>query len=228
MHPLTPADDGILRIAASVVRQSDETSCVATCLALIAAAGDVATALWLSTGADEAAVIDRYDLAAPLAGADAAVPAVRLRALEQSLKHSAVHRGRLRTWPRPFGTPPWGAARVAHFGRTRYGHRLVNDLDTDRAALALAGALSSIRRGFPVILYTGGDSTAGYRNAMPRHAVLLYRSEGAQTQELRIFEPGQGRVHEVSKTSLIRPGAVSAAYGGWPHLTWIVAPRPPG
>lgn len=236
MQPIAAAGDGIVRWGDVVARQSDGTSCVGACAAMIAMSGNPALALWVATGDDIGGVASRLNARQP--GAESIAldndPGTRWRAVEQHFKQRATHRMSIRTWPTAWGVPPWGIARVLRYGTLTYRHHLINDLSDLVVRRVMTAALSAVQRGLPVMLYTGGDSSTRYRDAVPRHAVVLHelptlgyrRADG-----LAIYEPSEGRVHSIAPEQLVHPGALTAAYGGWPHLTWAVIPdyrRTPG
>ncbi|MFC8597725.1 hypothetical protein [Isoptericola sp. NPDC057191] len=201
-----PAADGVLVPA----RQVDERSCGPAVLGLLGLAGDPRGALGLVRRPDGTATA--------------------FAALQRELHLRATRTAwRLPTWPGALGTPPWGAARVARYGRVRYTHRVVGG----RAARdVLAAALTAAARGVPVPLYTGGDLARGAATAVPRHVVLLTAvRDGLAT----LYEPSSGRLHAVPVRALAAPDGrarrgpdgevLRRALGGWPHVVWALLPH---
>jgi hypothetical protein len=213
---------------ARVGRQVDETTCGSAVLAMLGATGDPSLAIWLVTGAlPVGAPTPPEMIGAPqgalalLAGAPAER---RSAALQRVLKRRSTERALLGLpWPGMFGTPPWGAARVARFPGVAYHHEPLDD--TDRADLSgiLDAVAEAAEAGIPVPLYSGGDTARGLRTAVPRHVVLVV---GSGSRGLRVFEPGAGRVLTVSKAALLAGDRPRAALGGWQHLTWVLQPHP--
>lgn len=181
--------------------QADATTCGSAALVVVAAAGDPRLRAWLAGGVGQERVV----------------------ALQQRVK-SASTRGALLglAWPGSLGTPPWGAARTARFGTVTYGHRLVVDSDPRQSRRVLDHAILAAHRGFPVLLYTGGDTRGGAAAALPRHVVVLTSPQG---RTLEVYEPSSGRLHPVTRAMLLDGGRPRAAYGGWSHVTWAVLPR---
>lgn len=226
---LPPADrrlvhDPVRRLARAG-RQSDTTTCGSSVLTMLAAAGDPALALWLGTGRTT-----RTGRPPELVGA----PADRLDALRDATpeqRFAPVHRVvKQRTnagallglpWPSSLGTPPWGAAREARFVGVTFEHQLLDDTDDEHLGVVLDAVTAAVRRGVPVPLYSGGDTGRGVAAAVPRHLVLAV---GASDEGLTIWEPGEGRVADVSRADLLDPPGPLAALGRWDHLTWAVLP----
>jgi len=205
--------------------QVDETTCGAAVLAMLGLAGDPRAAL-------------------RLAGDDPAGRFVRL----QHAVHAATNRRGLGVagWPRTYGTPPWGAARFANYGGVRYTHRVAG------SRALLEAAVASARAGIPVPLYTGGDVTAGWDSAVPRHVVLLTLADGEGTEGSAVlYEPSGAGLHTVPVAALLDPPpalsggsdaahsavdrtaarvrkALTAALGGWPHVAWVLLPEHAG
>lgn len=205
--------------------QADPTTCGSAALVVVAAAGDPILARWLATGTLEGewpvelTWLDRGDAEA-VAREN---PRARFIALQQAVKRASLRRGLgLLPWPGALGTPPWGAARVARFGEVRYTHRLVVDSRADQSGPILDHVVAMALSGYPVLLYTGGDSRAGLGAAVPRHVVVLTSPDGTA---LETYEPGSGRMHAVSSQDLSHGGVPRAAYGGWSHVTWAVLPQ---
>ncbi|MFE7408809.1 hypothetical protein, partial [Isoptericola sp. NPDC057559] len=201
-----PAAEGVVAPA----RQVDERSCGPAVLALLRLAGDPRRALELSRWPEGAA----------------AAFAAQQRALHRQATHGA--RG-VPVWPAALGTPPWGAARVARYGRVRYAHRVVGGRS---APGVLGAALAAAAAGVPVPLYTGGDLARGAATAVPRHVVLLTAVRGGLAT---LYEPSSGRLHAVPRAALEAAGGTrrapatgrlpEAALGGWPHVVWALLPR---
>ena len=213
--------------------QADATTCGSAALIVLAAAGDPSLALWLTTGTvpDDVPPELAWLTAAEVSGAHGAhgadevsrtSPGARFAALQQAVKRVST-RGGLRAlpWPGALGTPPWGAAQVARFGTVRYTHRLVVDTRAHQSGPLLDHVVDVVRGGVPVLLYTGGDTRAGWSAAVPRHVVLLTSPDG---ECLETYEPGSGRLVLVTPDELISGGTPRAAYGAWSHVSWVVLP----
>lgn len=208
------------RLAAEA-RQTDTTTCGSASLVLLAAVGDPALAAWLASGWVP------QDLPTELSGATARAtalladrPAHERFALLQQVVKRRTNAGALgpAPWPASLGTPPWGAARVARYPGVRWTHRMVDDTRPDEVAVLWDLVAAAVRRGVPVPLYAGGDSSGGWQTAVPRHVVLAV-AVGA-TGDLTVFEPSSGRL-----LGLDRHGSgPRPALGGWSHLTWAVLP----
>ncbi|MCK9792214.1 hypothetical protein M1843_00450 [Isoptericola sp. 4D.3] len=208
-RPLTLAADG----EAAPARQVDERTCGAAVLAMLLVAGDPRRGLELGRRPPG------------VAGSFAAL---------QRTLHARTTRGPggLPLWPAALGTPPWGAARVARYGRVRYTHRVVGRYGTRRSdgTRVLAAALAAAAAGVPVPLYTGGDLARGPAAAVPRHVVLLTAVRDGLAV---LYEPSSARLHAVPAPALTGAGAASAvdrarttaALGGWPHVVWALLPR---
>ncbi|MFC7876525.1 hypothetical protein [Isoptericola sp. NPDC057391] len=203
-----PAADG----DPAPARQVDERTCGAAVLAMLGLAGDPRRALELSrwpAGAATAFAAQQRDL------------------------HARTTRGPggLPLWPTALGTPPWGAARVARYGRVRYTHRVVGGRT---ARTVLGAAVDAAAAGVPVPLYSGGDLAGGAATAVPRHVVLLTAVRG---DVATLYEPSAARLHAVPVAALVAGrgsggGPASAdreplapALGGWPHVVWALLPR---
>lgn len=208
------------RLAAEA-RQTDATTCGSASLVLLAATGDPALAAWLASGwlpqARPTELSGATDRAAALL-ADRP-PHERFALLQQVVKRrtNAWALGPAR-WPASLGTPPWGAARVARYPGVRWTHRMVDDTRPDEVAALWDTVVAAVRRGVPVPLYAGGDSSGGWQAAVPRHVVLAVGvgADGA----LEVFEPSSGRVLVLDR----RGSGPRPALGGWSHLTWAVLP----
>ncbi len=232
LDPLRPDADGIVRWGDAPARQTDQESCGAAVLGMLAAAGDPAVSLWMVTGLDPLS----HPLIDSRARSSGDSPADRFAALQRSLRRRTNQICSIPTWPRRWGTPPWGAARVARFGPIRFAPRMIDDLETTNLRRVMVAALSAVQCGVPVPLYAGGDSRGGYRAAVPRHIVLLH-APGAGTPEesgpslaptderLATYEPSSGRIVDLTAEDLARGGTAQPALGGWSHLTWALVPR---
>lgn len=223
LAPLRPAPGTAeLRWSADPARQHDGTTCGSAVLAMLAAAGDPRLALWLETGDRVGGPVGPPELAGlPLAALDRLDgPGVRFVALQQRLKTASCHGGAAGLpWPSAWGTPPWGAARVARFGSQRFGHAIVGG---PREARVLDAVASWAQAGVPVPLYTGGDLGRGPSTAVPRHVVLVTDVVGPLWH---VYEPSRGVVHTVTRGQLTA-GSPLPALGGWNHVTWAILPRP--
>lgn len=211
---------GPLTWAGVPARQVDPTTCGSAVLASLAAAGDPVLALWLETGRrvgqtappEVATAADR----GPDLGAD------RFGAVQRTIKRAST-RG-FPPWPGAFGTPPWGAARVARFGDVRFDHRVVDVSRPGQVADVREAVERALRRGVPVPMYTGGALSTGLATAMPRHVVLITRTT---SRAWHVYEPSRGEVLELDPRTLGEPGR-RAAYGGWTRPAWVLLPRAGG
>lgn len=202
-------------------RQTDATTCGSASLVLLAATGDPLLAAWLVTGR----LVGGYRSAelglAPASALEALAeraPAERFGAVQRVVHGRSAANG-LGPWPWPLalGTPPWGAARTARFPGVAYRHAVVDDADPAGLAAALRRVSAWVRAGVPVPLYTGGDSSRGWRTAAPRHVVLAV---GAVPGGLEVVEPSAGRRLVLEDDST----GPREALGGWSHLAWVVLP----
>lgn len=215
-----------VRTLARAGRQSDGTTCGSSVLTMLAAAGDPTLALWLATGQVlaarrptelEDAPPDRLDVLArgPVEA--------RFAAVQRVLKHRTNRAAVLGLpWPAAFGTPPWGAARVARYADVAYEHRMLDDTDRKDLEGVLATVGRAVDHDVPVPLYSGGDSSRGMSAAMPRHVVLVI---GRTADGFRVWEPAAGRVEEVATARLVAATGPVRALGGWTHLVWAILPR---
>ena len=187
-------------------RQVDERTCGAAVLAMLRLAGDPRRAL---------------EVCRRPTGAAAAFAAAQRELHARALRGP----GGLPWWPAALGTPPWGAARAARYGRVRYSHRVVGGRTARRV---LGAAVEAVARGVPVPLYSGGDLAGGVSTAVPRHVVLLTAvRDGVAT----LYEPSSGSLHGVPVPELVAAGREggdrrppTAALGGWPHVVWALLP----
>lgn len=222
-HPLRPAPrTDVLRLGTAAARQTDGTTCGSAVLTMLAAAGDPTLAYWLVTGR----TVGGYEPPELDGAQDAPGPAVRFGSVQEAVKRRSTARAVLGVlpWPAPFGTPPWGAARVARFPGVAYRAVLVDDTRPGEVARVLARAGRALDRGVPVPLYSGGDLGGGIAAAVPRHVVLLT----ARTADgFTVYEPSSGRVHDVSADDLVVPPGPLDALGRWSHVAWAVLPVRP-
>lgn len=214
LRPPTP-----LRYGTTPVAQYDQTTCVSTCLLLLAAHGDPALADWLAEGTVPAGRLPA-EIPPGLIGASPTA-AQRLAGAQQRVKDSSLKRslGPFR-WPGSLGTPPWAAARQARHPGARYRHLPVDDRGArGRAAAAMVG--DALARGLPVILYTGGAFSSGMQKGVPRHAVLALPAEAGTAT---LFEPSSAMLYHVSLASLAGRTSPSREFGNWTHMQWLVLP----
>jgi hypothetical protein len=229
-RPLTAGSGGYLRLGSRRAVQTSSTTCGSAVLVALLAAGDPVVATWLVTGrrlgslpAEIAAVAGA---AADEPDADDA-PLRRFAAAQGAMQRATSRRGLgLVSWPAAFGTPPWTAARHARYPGVRYSHRPVDDADRPAMQRLLAWLRSSLDRGIPVPLYTGGDLVRGVTSAVPRHVVLAVPpGPGAPTGVVSLYEPGSGRIHDLAPHELVARSAAHPALGDWTHVCWAVLPR---
>jgi hypothetical protein len=221
--PLTPAPGtDLLRLGTAAAKQTDPTTCGSAVLAMLAAAGDPALAYWLVTGRLLAGYRPRE-----LDGVgDAPGPSVRFGDLQEAIRRRSNARAvlGLLPWPGAFGTPPWGAARVARYPGVVYRSALVDDSRATGLRTVVARAVRALDRGVPVPVYSGGDASTGLRTAVPRHVVLL---TGRTADGLAVYEPSSGRVHRLVADDLAAPHGPVAALGGRSHVCWALLPVRP-
>lgn len=200
---------------------------------MLAATGDAALAEWLETGELPPGLPPHRippEIPRRVAATDAAG---RMAAAQRHVKWRTGARalGPLR-WPSALGTPPWTAAREARFPGVRYRGVPVDDASPSAAAL-LDRVHEATLAGVPVPLYTGGDLGRGLATAVPRHVVLAvppppdapHRGrDGAGDPVLHLYDPSDGRVHQVPLADLLGRTAPHRALGGWTHVVWILLP----
>jgi hypothetical protein len=216
-----------VRRLARAGRQTDQTTCGSACLVMLAATGDPALAAWLADGwvprAGGSALPTELVAAGPrrLAHLRDARPEDRFAVLQRVVK-ARTNAGPV-PWPARYGTPPWGAARVARFPGVRYSHRMVDDTDVAAVRSVLARVAGAVVSGVAVPLYSGGDSARGWGTAVPRHVVLAV---GARAGRLDVWQPSKGVVLTLAERDVVAAdGRPQAALGGWGHLSWAVLPE---
>ena len=211
---------------ARAARQTDATTCGSAVLTMLAATGDPSLALWLVTG--RLGSLRPPELVGAPPGALALLSTApaerRFAAVQRVLKRRSTATALFGLpWPAALGTPPWGAARVARFPGVAFRHQPVDDTDQVHLGRVLDAVELALAAGVPVPLYSGGDSSGGWATAAPRHVVLAV---GRGPGGLRVFEPGQGRLHTVSRRALAAGDAPQPGLGGWSHLAWVLLPYP--
>ncbi len=178
-RPLTPLVPAVAPVMLGDGRavQVDGTTCGSAVLSMLAMAGDPVLAWWVWTGVDPVPPAGGRPGRPAAAHADDRHGAVGRFDLLQRAAKAATNRSGLGPlpWPAAFGTPPWGAARVARFAG--YGHRVVDDR-SEAGARVVRAALLAASRGVPVPLFAGGDLRTGWSDAVPRHVVLLAAAAG--------------------------------------------------
>ncbi|GAB2616393.1 hypothetical protein [Pseudactinotalea suaedae] len=213
---------GPVRVGGVTVAQPDGVTCAATGLLLLNAACDPTLAAWLESGdrlpvvPPELAALSTSELAEP-------DPARRV-ALAAAAVHDRATRATIGPfrWPRRYGTPPWGVAREARVPGVRYRHRAVDDRDERVMDEVLDMLVSATSRGVPVPIYSGGDWSGGWQTAMPRHLVLALPT--TRPDQLRIYEPGRGRIETIAPHELRARTTPHRALGDWTHLAWTLIP----
>ncbi|MDO8121378.1 hypothetical protein Q6346_08645 [Isoptericola sp. b490] len=209
------------RQLASAMRQVDATACGSAVLAMLAAAGDPTLAAWLTVGwvgsARPAELSNADDRS--LEALSRREPSERAQVLQRVIKRRSVAHGLgLLGWPGAWGTPPWGAARVARYPGVRWTHRVVDDTDAEQLRDLWSLVAGWVQVGVPIPLYAGGDSSGGWAEAVPRHVVLAV---GGTDRGLEVFEPSTGRLLELARDGEGRREAL----GGWGHLDWVLLPH---
>jgi len=132
--------------------------------------GSAAIALAMASDAGSRGIVENQDGAEP----DAAAVAADFAALQREIKAQTNRKRWIFGWPQAWGTAPWGAARVMRFAGHEYYHRMVVDTSIPQATRVLTRAAECARAGYPVLLYTGGDTSRGWGTAVPRHVVVLH------------------------------------------------------
>lgn len=235
-RPLLPGPDGYVRLGARRAVQTSSTTCGAAVLVALLAAGDPVVATWLLTGRRLGALPREISGVAGTAAADEDddnAPARRFAAAQGAMQRATSrHALGFLSWPVALGTPPWTAARHARFPGVRYSHRPVDDSAQPAMTRLLAWVRSSLERGVPVPLYSGGDLVKGIASAVPRHVVLAVpAAPGAPVGTIAVYEPTRGKVHHVVAADLVARSEAHPALGEWTHVCWAVLPhaiRSPG
>ena len=220
-------------LGGAVVRQTDPTTCGSTALLMLAATGDPVLARWLETGSlPEDLRVDRLPPEIPPAALGRNLGASGRIAAAQRHIHARTSADAVGpfAWPRRFGTPPWTAAREARFPGVRYVQRPVDDRGEAGRAM-VAQVLNALARGYPVLLFTGGNVGQGVVRALPRHVVLAVptptrRVTAAGAEVISVFEPSEGVVHEVVADELRDRTTPHRALGSWTHVQWVALPVP--
>lgn len=213
---------GPVKVGGVTVAQPDGITCAATGLLLLNAACDPALAAWLEAGDRPGALPPEI---AALSEAQLAEPdAARRIAVAAAAVHDRATRATLGPfrWPRRYGTTPWGVAREARVPGVRYRHRAVDDQDQRVMDEVLEMLTSATMQGIPVPVYSGGDRAGGWQTAMPRHLVLALPT--TRPDQLRIYEPGRGRIETIAPHELRGRAEPHRALGGWTHLAWTLIP----
>lgn len=213
---------GPVKVGGVTVAQPDGVTCAATGLLLLNAACDPALAAWLDAGdrpvalPPEIAALSESELAEP-------DPARRI-ALAAAAVHDRATRATLGPfrWPRRYGTTPWGVAREARVPGVQYRQRAVDDRDERLMDEVLHLLVTATTQCIPVPLYSGGDWSGGWQTAMPRHLVLALPT--TRPDQLRIYEPGRGRIETIAPHELRARTTPHRALGGWTHLAWTLIP----
>lgn len=207
------------------MRQVDETTCGSACLLMLAATGDSRVMQWLETGECEG-ILPPEVPPGRYANADERIAAAQWRIQRHSVKRGVGPA----KWPKSLGTPPWTAARDARFPGVRYLHRAVSDRGA-RGEQMTSQLVNALRRGYPVLLYTGGDTRGGATTALPRHVVLAVPGSRPRVttdgdEVISIYEPSSGLVYEVPISELRDRTTPHPALGHWTHIQWLVLPVP--
>lgn len=164
--------------------QQDPTSCGPAAAAVALSMVNLDVARWLSGQTEQFPPRLETALVHPGAPAGPAGVQGRFSQLQSALKTISNRRGLWPfTWPNAAGTPPWGAARVMSQGTgVRYIDRMIVNTSMRQRTQALTAAATAVDRGFPVLLYTGGDTKMGWSAAVPRHVVVLHRGEAPEPE----------------------------------------------
>lgn len=209
-------------VGGAPVRQIDATACGSACLLMLAATGDPALLRWVEDGTVPHG--GRPEIPAGTYG----TPAARLAAAQRRIHRRSARRGLgPLPWPQALGTSPWAAARLARFPGVSY-HAMAVAERGERAALDMVA--NAVEAGAPVLLYVGGTLAQGVGAALPRHVVLAVPGPARTTSSGRtvisLYEPGGGRVHEVTLEELAGRATPHPAFGNWTALQWMVYPSP--
>jgi hypothetical protein len=196
-----------LRLGDAAPPQQSPTTCGAACLTVARMIANPAFATWVRTGV------------APDGREDSGSTALdRFAACEQvvaSRTNATVGAGgRLQVpWPRPLGTPPWGALHELEWGASdpRADYDLVWLRLRGRAArhATYDQLLERVGPGRPALLYVGD-------RWLPRHVVLVLPPTG--DPELDVYEPSAGGVVGLGRDEFV---ARRLALSGW-DVPWAV------
>ncbi|WP_084106057.1 hypothetical protein [Demequina sp. NBRC 110056] len=214
---------GALRLGGVRARQVDPTTCGAASMAIMLMMGDPLVAAWVMTGRT-------FGDHLPPEVLDVVLAEVGVRTIEerwhglQHVLHRRTTRGGLgiAPWPRALGTPPWRVDDETRFAGVRFRGAILDDTDEHAVAAAIAHASAALRDGIPVPLYTGGDSSGGLSDVVPRHVVLLV---GRTSHGFAVYEPGTGRVLPLAESRLYGRGPKEPAYGAWSRACWLILPQ---
>ncbi|WP_297081051.1 hypothetical protein [uncultured Demequina sp.] len=214
---------GALRYGGMRAQQIDETTCGAASMAVMLMMGDPLVTAWLMTGRRFGDYSPPEVLEVLVRHPEARTLEERWRALQRVL-HARTTRGGLGPlpWPRALGTPPWRVDDETRFAGLRFRGAILDDANRDVVAAAIAHASASLRDGIPVPLYTGGDSSGGLSDVVPRHVVLLV---GRTSHGFAVYEPGSGRVLPLGEARLYGAGPKEPAYGAWSRACWMILPQ---
>jgi hypothetical protein len=190
-----------------LLRQLAPVTCGPTSLIVLRAITDPVYALALTTGGT------------PGDPARSSARAVEERFRDQQrVVHHAATRGAIGPlpWPKRFGTPPWGAARLLNqlswTTGVEYRWQPVDNTDPAQLRDRLAAITAGVAAGIPVPLYIGRH--------VDRHVVLAF---GYEDGELHLYEPSHGAVVAVTGKDVVANRMDSA---GWPRLEGVLIPRP--
>ncbi|MFV0286190.1 MAG: hypothetical protein ACK5IM_07350 [Demequina sp.] len=219
-----PAGAGIGSVRFGAIRavQVDQTTCGAAVMGMMLMTGDPFVAAWVATGRSLGDHLPSECAAALELGARTIEE--RWQSLQRVLHREATSAalGPL-PWPRAYGTPPWRVDNATRFAGLRFRGAMVDDTDGERVAAAVAHASAALRDGIPVPMYTGGDSSGGLDQVVPRHVVLLTARTKAGFE---VYEPSSGRVLPLAVDRLLGGGPKEPALGHWTRVSWMVLPRP--
>ncbi|GIG53544.1 hypothetical protein [Demequina activiva] len=214
---------GALRYGGVRARQVDRTTCGAAVMAVMLMTGDPLVAAWLMTGRHCGDYLPPEVLRIVVSERPSRTIEERWSALQSVLHDQVRARGlAVLPWPRRFGTPPWRVDEETRFAGVAFRGAILDDTSTDVVAAAVAHASAALRDGIPVPMFTGGDSSGGLSQVMPRHVVLLV---GRTSHGFAVYEPGTGRVVPLTEARLYGPGPQEPAYGHWTRACWMVLPQ---